>query len=136
MTSRNEIEETIRSAYAARIRGDLEGVLACFAKDAVFEINGRGSGVEALSGATQDADVLRTTMKALMDTFHFDDWKEIALLVDGENASLHWRALVTNTATKKADVFDVFDFITVRDGKISKFLQSFDTALAMSLSAL
>ena len=62
MTSRNEIEETIRSAYAARVRGDIDAVLAYFTPDAIFEFNGRGTGVRTLSDPIRGADVLRTTM--------------------------------------------------------------------------
>jgi ketosteroid isomerase-like protein len=136
MTSRNQIEETIRSAYAARIHGDLDGVMAVFAPDAIFEFNGRGTGLQAMSSPCCDADALRATMRALIDTFRIDDWKEISLIIDGDKASLHWKARVTNTTTGKADVFDVFDMLTFRDGKISNFQQSTDTALVMSLATV
>jgi ketosteroid isomerase-like protein len=136
MTDRSTIEDSIRSAYAARIRGDLDGVMAVFAPDAVFEFNGRGTGLQALSTPCCGTEVLRGTIQALIDTFRIDDWKEISLLVDGEKALLHWKGRVTNTTTGKADVFDVFDSLTFRDGKIENFQQSTDTALIMSLAAL
>ncbi len=134
MTSRTQIEDAIRSAYAARIRGDLDGVMAYFAADAEFEFNGRGTGFEAFSVPAKGADSIRSIMQAIIDTFRFEDWKEISLLIDGEHASLHWRARITNTRTGKADSFDVFDLISFHDGKISHFRQSTDTALVMALA--
>jgi ketosteroid isomerase-like protein len=134
MTTRSEIEDTIKSAYAARVRGDVDGVMSAFAPDAVFEFNGRGTGLQAMSSPCCDTDALRATMQAFIDAFRIEDWTEISLLIDGEKASLHWRARVTNTKTGKADAFDVFDLLTFRDGKIANFLQSTDTALVMALS--
>jgi ketosteroid isomerase-like protein len=135
MTSRNEIEETIRLAYAARVRGDIDAVLAYFTPDATFEFNGRGTGVRTLAEAARGADLFRATLQSFIDTFKLDDWKEVSLLVDGDKASLHWRARVTHAGTKKAETFDVFDLMTLRDGKISSLRQSTDTALVILISA-
>jgi ketosteroid isomerase-like protein len=58
----------------------------------------------------------------------------ISLLVDREQALLHWRALVTVTAIGQAAEFDVFDLVTFRDGKIAAFHQSTDTAMIVSMT--
>ena len=39
MTSRAQIEETIRLLYIARVKGDLDGTLRDIADDAVFDLN-------------------------------------------------------------------------------------------------
>ena len=72
-------------------------------------------------------------MQQLIDNFRFGDWKEIALLVDGDRAFLHWRAMVTSPVSGKSAEFDVFDLVTIRDGKIIALHQSTDTAMVMSL---
>jgi ketosteroid isomerase-like protein len=135
MTSKSAIEETLRSTYAARVRGDVEGTLAAFADDTVFEINGRGTGMPALASPVQGKAALRPVMQQLVENFRFSDWRMISLLVDGEQAMHHWRALVTFTPTGKAAEFDVFDSITFRNGKYATFRQSTDTALIMSMTA-
>lgn len=43
MTSRSHIESTIRSLYAARVKGDLEGTLKDLAEDAVLRESMAGS---------------------------------------------------------------------------------------------
>ncbi len=135
MTSRSQIENTIRSAYAARVRGDLEGTLSGFADEAVFSLNGRGTGQPVLSAPSVGKAAIRPVFKELIETWRFDDWTERSLLVDGEKALLHWTARVTCVPTNKSENFDVFDLVTFRDGKIVDFRQTTDTALVMSLAA-
>ena len=133
MTTRNEIETVLRAAYAARVGGDLEGTLAAFHPDVQFRLNGRGTGLTAMSDALSGHASLRPALAQLIKTFRFDDWREVALIVDGERAALHWRARVTNTVSGKSDMLDVVDVCRFQDGKIVEFLQSFDSALAMKL---
>jgi ketosteroid isomerase-like protein len=135
MTSKSAIEETLRSTYAARVRGDVEGTLASFADDVVFEINGRGTGMPTLASPIQGKAALRPVMQQLVENFRFSDWRVISLLVDADQAMLHWRALVTFTQNGKAAEFDVFDVVTFRDGNYAEFRQSTDTALIMSMTA-
>jgi ketosteroid isomerase-like protein len=75
-------------------------------------------------------------MRELVKNFHFSDWHAISLLVDGEQALLHWRALVTFAANGKAAEFDVFDLMTFRDGKIATLHQTTDTAMIVTMSAV
>jgi ketosteroid isomerase-like protein len=133
MTERAIIESVIRATYAARTRGDLDGTMVNFADDAVFEFNGRGTNLSELSAKVLTARDIRPVMKQLIDGFGFSDWQEIALLVDGDRALLHWRATVTSPAHGKSAKFDVFDLVTIRDGKIVALHQSTDTAAVMSL---
>jgi ketosteroid isomerase-like protein len=135
MTTRADIESAVRSLYAARVKGDLEKVLAGFADDAVFGLNGRGTQVAALATPSKGKAALRPLMKDLIDTWRFDDWKELALLVDGERALLHWTARVTCLPTNKTEQFEVFDLITFRDGKVVDHRQSTDTALMKALAS-
>jgi len=134
MTSRTHVEETIRSMYAARCCGDLEGVMNGLADDAVFMLNGRGTGHPAMTSATRSKPAIRSTMQGLIDNFRFDDWKELALLVDGDKAALHWTAKVTCLATKKSEQFEVLDLLTFRDGKVVDFRQCTDTALVTAIA--
>lgn len=135
MTSRAHIEDTIRSLYAARCCGDLDGVMKGIADDAVFALNGRGTGVPAMATASQGTGEIRPMLQELIQTWRFDDWKELALLVDGEKALLHWTARVTCIPTGKIEQFEVFDLVTFRDGKIVDHRQATDTAMVMSLAS-
>jgi ketosteroid isomerase-like protein len=134
MTSRSHIENTIRSLYAARVKGDLEGTMRDLAEDFVFAFNGRGTGVETLSAPCKSKAAFRPVLQELIKNWRFDNWKECSLLVDGEKALLHWKARVTYTPTGKSEEIDTFDVVTFCDGKIVDFHQCTDTALVLSLA--
>ena len=135
MTSRSQIESAIRALYEARVRGDVEGVVSFFTQNAVYRLHGAGTGSVALGRPAEGLAMIRLIVTALVQTSRFSNWKEIALLVDGEQAALHWRALATHGVTGKSVELDLFDFYKFRDGKILELQQSFDTALAMSIAA-
>ena len=133
MTSRSHIEAAVRSLWEARLRGDLEGALKDAAENVVYGMNARGTGQE--SQRAQGKAAIRPILQQLFETWRFDDWKEISLLIDEEKALLHWTARVTFVPTGKSENFDVFDLITFQDGEIVDYHQSTDTALMMSLAA-
>jgi len=135
MTSAASCKESLMSTYAARVRGDLEGTLAAFANDVVFEFNGRGVGAPSLASPIHGKDALRPVMREFIESFKFSDWRAVSFLTDGDKAALHWRATVTFSASGKSAEFDVFDLITFRDGKMSAFHQTTDTALLMAMVA-
>jgi ketosteroid isomerase-like protein len=135
MTSRSHIEAAVRSLWEARLRGDLEGTLKDAAENVVFGLNARGTGHESLSERARGKAAIRPILQQLFETWHFDDWKQISLLIDGEKALLHWTARATCVPTGKSENFDVFDLLTFQDDKIVDYHQSTDTALMMSLAA-
>lgn len=135
MTSRTDIEQTLRSLYAARLRGDLDGTLKDVAEDAVFSLNARGTGVAAMSQDCCGKAAVRETIGQLIANWRFDDWKETALLIDGNKVALHWSARVTCVPTKKSTTMEAVDMITFRDGKIVDYRQSTDTAMLMALAS-
>ena len=135
MTSRTQIEDTVRALSAARVQGDLEGTLKGVAEHAAFSLNGRGTGQKSLSERSTGKAAIRPVLRQLIENWRFDDWKQISLLIDGEKALLHWTARVTCVPTGKSENFDVFDLITFQDGEIVDYHQSTDTALMMSLAA-
>ena len=89
MTSRAQIEDAIRSLYAARVKGDLDGTIKDVAEDAVFGLYARGTGAPQLSAPVTGKASIRATIGGLIADWQFKDWKQIDLLVDGEKASLH-----------------------------------------------
>ncbi len=135
MTGRAHMEKTIRSLYEARVQGDLDGTMKDLAEDAVFSFNGRGTGVQAMSQDCCGEPAVRKMVEQLISDWRFDDWKERALLVDGNKSALHWTARVTFVPTGKSATMEVVDVITFRDGKIVEFRQSTDTVMLLSMTS-
>jgi len=136
VTSKSAITQIVTSAYGARERGDLDGLMSAFAEDAVFELNGRGTGVSAFSAPIRGKAAIKTALGELMHSFRFSDWRIVKLIVEGEHALLHWSGEVTFAPNGKSASFDVFDVYTFRDGKITSLHQSTDTAMVASLAAV
>ncbi|CAN5519280.1 hypothetical protein BH10PSE6_BH10PSE6_50770 [soil metagenome] len=135
MTSRAQIEQVIGALYEARLREDAEATIRDFADDGVFTMNAKGTGAPGAGEPVVGKPALKTALAQLIATWKFDDWQKISLMVDGEKALLHWRARVTCAQTGKGEVFDCFDVITFRDGKIVDYRQATDTALMMRLAS-
>ena len=135
MTNSEKLKEVIRSIYAARVAGDIDGTMAAFADDVTFEFNGGGTGVPDLTGPIAGKSSMRNAIQILIDNFRFSDWREVSLIVDGDKAALHWRVRVTFVPNGRSDTFDVFDVITFRGDKIVDFHQSTDTAKLKSMVA-
>lgn len=132
MCDRDEMLDIVRKAYAARVRGDVEGILRVFTGDAVFRLNAapfnRVTAVHAISGHE-----LRDAMAELIDNFEFSDFEIVDSVVENSKAAV--RSMFTVRARKSGHIAqtEVFDLIEFKDGKICSFVQFFDTAFANNL---
>jgi ketosteroid isomerase-like protein len=133
MTESETIRKIVRSAYEARNRGDLDGTMASFADDAVFGFNGEGTGLPSMASEARGKPAVRRLIQEFIESFRFSDWQEVSFVVEGEKAALHWRANVTFTPNGRSERFEVFDFLTFRDGKIIELRQGTDTAKIRSM---
>jgi ketosteroid isomerase-like protein len=132
MTDRREVERLLAEVYAARKRGDLDGVCACFGDDPSFVMAGAR---EASPIAVQctDSATFRTVMSGLIATFAWLDHEILAMVIDGSRAAVHWRGRIRSTITGEEVVTELVDVITVQDGRIQALIEFADTALAAKL---
>lgn len=132
MRGRDEILETIREGYAARVRGDVEGVLSVFTTDAIFRLNAaplnRITAVHTMAGTE-----LRSAMTQLIDNFEFSDFEIVDSVVEGSKAAVRSMFTVRARTTGHVAQTEVLDLIEFKDGKICSFVQFFDTAFANNL---
>lgn len=134
MTERATIESILKDAYAARLRGDVEGMVRHFADDAVFALAGaREASPVALR--CSDCDSMRAAMAGLVGAFEFKSHDIVALVVEGDRAVAHTRVTVRAAATGEEAVTEMADIVTFENGKIKSFLEFCDTALAAKMAA-
>jgi ketosteroid isomerase-like protein len=86
-----------------------------------------------MAAASLGKPAVRRLMTDFIDAYRMSDWQEVSFIVEGDRAALHWRATVTFTENGRSHRFDVFDFLTFKDGKIVDFKQSTDTASIRSM---
>ena len=134
MTDRSQVERLLTDTYAARQRGDLDAVCACFADDPCFVMAGAR---EASPIAVQctDSATFRTVMSGMIATFEWLDHEVLAMIIDGATAAVHWRGRIRSTITGEEVVTELVDVIAVKDGKIRSLIEFADTALAAKLMA-
>jgi ketosteroid isomerase-like protein len=124
MSDRVEIERLLRELYAARARGDLEAVCACFAPDAVFEIAG-ASHSTPLSMKATGVDKYRQILAVLVRTFKLREQQILSMLIDGSNAAVHWRADVHSRITGSSVPTELIDMVEIRGGRIASYIEFF-----------
>jgi ketosteroid isomerase-like protein len=131
MTSREDIERTLRDVYAARQRGDLDAIGRIFAPHARFQM--AGSNASPVAVRVEGAEQYRPLLAGMMKTFEVLDHQIVSMLIDGSKAAVQWRARMRSTVTGETVETDLFDLIEMEDGRIRSFLEFCDTALAARL---
>lgn len=132
MCDRQEMMRLVRQGYAARVRGDVDGVLGAFTDDAVFRLNAAPfnpvTTVHAFVG-----DDLRLAMKQLIENFEFSNFEILDSVAEGSKMAVRSMFTVRARKTGKIAYTEILDLIEFRDGKICSFAQFFDTACANAL---
>jgi ketosteroid isomerase-like protein len=128
MTSRDDIERTLRDAYAARQRGDLDALGRIFAPHARFQM--AGSNASPIAVRVDGADAYRPLLAGMIKTFEVLDHQIVSMLVDGSKAAVQWRAKMRSTVTGETVETDLCDVIEMEDSRIRSFFEFCDTALA------
>ena len=134
MTERATIESVLKDAYAARVRGDVEGMVPHFDDDAVFALAGAREASPVALRCT-DCESMRAAMAGLVGAFEFKSQEIVALVVDGDRAVAHTRGTVRAAATGEEAVTEMADNFTFKNRKIASFLEFCDTALAAKMAA-
>jgi ketosteroid isomerase-like protein len=128
MTNRTDIERTLRDAYAARQRGDLDVLGQIFAPHARFQM--AGSNASPVAARAEGAEQYRPLLAGMIKTFEVLDHNIVAMLIDGSKAAVQWRAKIRSAVTGQTVETDLFDLIEMEDGRIKSFYEFCDTALA------
>jgi ketosteroid isomerase-like protein len=128
MGHREAVLELIRQAYAARGRGDLEGLVAAFHPEAVFTLVGDKRSLQ-VAGSAQGHHGLRETLGGFIATFKFVERQILSELVEADRAAVHSRLVVRYDPTGKTLTTECLDLLKFQDGKIIELIEFADTAL-------
>jgi ketosteroid isomerase-like protein len=129
---RQAIQSLIDNLYALRNAGDVEGIVALFHPDGVFEIAGSNA-TTALAGAVRGHQNLRGTLANLIANFEFLERKVIRTVIEGGHAAVHSRVTVRFVPTDRTVTTDLLDLYKFDDGKVIELLEFADTALINDL---
>ncbi len=122
--TRLEVEILLRTLYAARLRGDLEGVCGLFADDARFDIISAGKRSPLPISANGGSEV-RTLLTLLFRTFRISDQSILAMIVEDMKVAVHWHASVYSRITGQSVATEFIDIVEIHDGQISSYREFF-----------
>ena len=128
MGDRAQMEKTLREAYAARKRGDLDALGRIFAPHARFQM--AGSTASPVATKVVGADQYRPLLAGMIKTFEMLDHKIVTMLIDGSKVAVQWRARIRSTVTGEIVDTDALDLIEMEGDRIKSLLEFCDTALA------
>jgi ketosteroid isomerase-like protein len=124
MTDRSKINRLLRELYAARVRGDLDGVCRIFSNDADFQIAG-ASHASPIAITAVGTDEIRSWLALMIKAFRLTDPTIFSIIIDGARAAVHWRTNVHSRITGTTALTELIDLIQVRDGCIVSYTEFF-----------
>jgi ketosteroid isomerase-like protein len=125
MISRAEIGGRLRELYDARVRGDLEAICGLFAPHARFEIASASHGNPVAVNA-RATDEFLPLLTLLLRTFRVADQSILAMIIDGAQAAVHWRAAIHSRITGAVVLTEFMDIVAFDDdGHISSYSEFF-----------
>ena len=124
VTDRLEIDRLLRRLHGARVRGDLEALLATFADDVSLRIAGASDG-KPIAVTAKGIDQARPWLSMLIKSFRLTDYALLSLLIDGREAAAHWQVTIHSKITGTVVPTELVDLVEVRDDKIASYTEFF-----------
>lgn len=134
MTDRATIERTLRDAYAARCRGDVEAICSMFCDSVHYEMAG-SSEASPIPARVEGGPSFRQMLGQQIKIFEMSDPEILSMVIEGDKAAVRWRAKVRSTVTGQSVTTELFDFVEFKDGRIVSFVELCDTAMAAKMMA-
>jgi ketosteroid isomerase-like protein len=125
-------QSLIDHLYALRNAGDLEGIVALFHPDCIFEIAG-SKAKTAVAGTERGHHEVRRALANLIANFEFFERKVIRTVIEGGYAAVHSRVRLRSVPKDRTVTTDILDLCKFEDGKVVELLEFADTALINDL---
>ena len=127
MANRESMLGIVRGAYAARGRGDLDGLMSAFHPAAVFTLVGDKKALD-VAGSVEGHAGLREALAGYIIAFEFVERDILSDIVEGDRAVVHSRLTVRYKPKNKVWTTEVLDLFKFQDGKIMELIEFADTA--------
>jgi ketosteroid isomerase-like protein len=134
MADREVMRALIEQTYADRGKGDINGVMAAFHADALFELVGEQK-VLAIAGAVRGQTMVREAMASFIANFEFIERRIISIIADDDRAAVHSRLKIRFTPKDLTFSTEVVDLFKFKEGKILELVEFADTALIKDITA-
>jgi ketosteroid isomerase-like protein len=123
LPDRSEIHSLLQELYAARVRGDHDGLCRLFSTEATLRIAGISRHVSPIAIAAVGIDEIRQWITLLIKTFRLIDHVILAMIIEDGRAAVHWRSKIYSRITGTAVPTELVDLVDVRDGHVASFTE-------------
>ena len=121
---RKAFEHVLYDLYAARVAGHLEALCSLFTPDAYFRILGASDG-KPIAIEARGTVAIRAWLAIMVKTFRLSNHEIFAMLIDGEQSAVHWRADIHSRITGASVRTELVDLIEMRDDRIATYREFF-----------
>lgn len=121
---RETMEALLRELHAARLAGELERLCALFDPEGQLRIVGTSDG-KPITVEARGIEQIRTWLGMLVRTFRLSDYECLAMLIDGQSGSMHWRADIRSRITGQRVATELIDLVETRGGRILRQTEFF-----------
>ena len=127
------VKAMIESFHRHRQANDVEGCLAHFSPDATFRMAGSAK-ASGIAGSHRGVDAVRQILSALIANW---EWKSVridSITIQNDRAALHFELSAVYKPNQTPVNTEIVDILTVRDDKITSFVEFVDTALVAKIT--
>ncbi len=124
MSERHSAERIIGELHAARLAGDLSGMLALFADEGQFVIAGASADKPISIRAAALAE-FRPWLAMMTKVFRLSRYERRAIILEWPRASVNWRVDILSKVTGVTVRTELIDLLELRDGKIVSYTEFF-----------
>jgi SnoaL-like domain len=131
MPTKAMIENLVRSTYLARVREDADAAALAFSDQAILQVS--AATIPGFAEPIKGRATIRQALTNFANTLRYEDWKELALIVEGNKAAIRWRAKITCIETDRSHVFDCVDLVEFDSDRIAILYHTIDTGAFAAL---
>jgi ketosteroid isomerase-like protein len=117
-------QRTIETLHAARVGGDLAGMLSVFSADGHYEILG-ASADKSIAIRAKDLAEFRPWLAMMVKVFRLTNYQLLSLTAQSPRIVAHWRADIYSKVTGVTVPTELVDVVELGDRGIIKYTEFF-----------
>jgi ketosteroid isomerase-like protein len=131
MVTKDRIEDVVRSTYMARVREEADAAASAFTDQATLQVS--AATIPGFGEPIKGREAIRLALANFAKILRYENWRELALVVEGNKAAIRWQAKITCIETGRSHVFDCVDLVEFEGERIASLYHTLDTAALAAL---
>jgi ketosteroid isomerase-like protein len=124
MVDKTLAHRTIETLHAARVAGDLAGMLSVFSADGNYEILG-ASADKSIAIRAKDLAEFRPWLAMMVKVFRLSNYQLLSLTAESPRIVAHWRADIYSKVTGVTVPTELVDVVELGERGVIKYTEFF-----------